>query len=364
MSSNVSLLSCFQPVYGGRQAKISCTRGDDLDNNTKKIFAGLTTNQCECLEIPGTKNSEVCSTPRISNIISDFVRDRRTSVVDRQKKDVESHVKLSSYPPVGSSAATAVQDAATILGCSSEACILSHPVFRSYANKKGISSKQLDLELATRFKTVGPRESRALLNNFNIDETLQRWALVFPDFYPCPFAMMDFDNTGSLFSTIDLAKVYKGEEPLVLGPGLGKILRPNRTFGCIVNTDTSLGPGKHWVAIFIDCRGDRNAPWTVEFFNSVGRPPLKPLIKWMERTRYNLARFRLDNNMTSGSFDNCVLSIPVTNKDHQESQTECGMYSLFYIRRRLEGVPYQLFDEEIISDNAMIAFRKHVFRKE
>jgi hypothetical protein len=55
--------------------------------------------------------------------------------------------------------------------------------------------------------------------------------------------------------------------------------------------------------------------------------------------------------------------IAVTDVDHQESQTECGLYALYYIRRRLDGTPFSFFFEKLIRDAAMTAFRTHVFRK-
>ncbi|MHB8736931.1 MAG: Ulp1 family isopeptidase, partial [Terriglobales bacterium] len=57
-----------------------------------------------------------------------------------------------------------------------------------------------------------------------------------------------------------------------------------------------------------------------------------------------------------------VESVPVTSMPHQNLDTECGLYALYYIRRRLEGVPYTFFEKQRIPDEAMTEFRKHVFR--
>ena len=57
-----------------------------------------------------------------------------------------------------------------------------------------------------------------------------------------------------------------------------------------------------------------------------------------------------------------TIAVAVTDLDHQESQTECGLYALYYIRRRLEGTPYSFFFERLVPDAAMTAFRQHVFR--
>jgi hypothetical protein len=199
------------------------------------------------------------------------------------------------------------------------------------------------------FKAAGPRDSLALLSNFNIDETLQRWARIYPRFFPCPFAMIDFDRNGDLFGTVDLPAVLAGRVAADLGPAHGKVRRPCDTFGCVVNTDPSHLGGHHWFAMFVDCRAE---PWTVEYFNSVGSPPPKPIVGWQERTRAALA-----------ALGKQVRAVIATDLDHQDSQTECGLYSLYYIRRRLEGVPHTFFATERIPDAAMTEFRKHIFRQ-
>ena len=58
-----------------------------------------------------------------------------------------------------------------------------------------------------------------------------------------------------------------------------------------------------------------------------------------------------------------VAAVPVTDLRHQESQTECGVYVLYYIRRRLEGAPYAVFQETPTADDEMMGFRRHLFRQ-
>jgi hypothetical protein len=251
-----------------------------------------------------------------------------------------------------------VLEAAGVLGCNSESCVIAHPTFRSFvANNKLLPRAALDLELATRYKAEGPRSSLALLSNYNIDDTLHRWAVVFPEFFPCPFAMMDFDATGEPFAVLDMADIFAGRVSADLGPGVGLVRRPFKCFGCVVNTDNSSGPGKHWVAVFVDARPGPGGAWSVEYFNSAGRPPVKNMIRWMERTRARLVEYRLSLGDVGA-----VASVPVTDVDHQLSQTECGLYALYYIRCRLQGHPYTFFERQRIPDDAMTAFRAHVFR--
>lgn len=337
-----------------------------------RALEGLTTTETECAEGACTKQGAPCSSRPVLAAIASFsqhvsrrmegsgLEPKSAASVDHQ--DGNEKGKAGGPLPRGTAPeAATVRKAAAAVGCGSESCLLAHPQFINYAEEVfGLEPAHLQREKDLRFKAAGPRLGHALLNNYNIDETLQRWARVFTSFFPYPFAMMDFDRTGEPFARIDPAAVLAGEVPVDLGPGHEKKRRPCRTLGCVVNTDVSTGKGKHWVAVFVDCRGPGG--WTVEYFNSAGRPPPKAMTHWMERTRARLAEARAKADPVSET--DAVTAAAVTNVAHQESQTECGLYALFYIRRRLEGTPMAFFEDpsRIITDDEMTEFRKHCFR--
>jgi hypothetical protein len=351
-------------TYGGRRRK-GADRADNvaaLDAEALAALEGLTTSTEECAEDVERAPGAPCASRRVTRAVFAFASavEAPAPAPAAPGSAALPTAPAATLPAAATPEAEAVRAAAAALGCASESCVLTSPVFRQFVVEKQIlPPAALELELATRFKAKGPRNSLALLSNFNIDETLQRWARIFPEFFPCPFAMIDFDRSGEPFATIDLSEVLAGREPLDLGPGFGVVRRPASCFGCVVNTDSSSGPGKHWVAVFVDCRPPPGAPWTVEYFNSAGRPPGKPVCAWMERSRARLADYRA---RLPGAAGGEVVSVPVTDMDHQESQTECGLYAMFYIRRRLEGTPFSFFFRQRIPDKAMTAFRQHVFR--
>lgn len=350
---------------GGRDRE---TRVDTIAANLSdvsiKALAGLTTSTGECAEGVDHAEGTPCATKKVLKAVAEFV-------VAAAPPQAPESLEAAAAPPGGAAAllptadtpeAIAVRAAAAVLGCTSESCVIAHPTLRQFVvDRQLVAPRALELELELRFKAAGPRDSLALLSNYNLDETLQRWARVYPEFFPCPFAMMDFDSNGDYFGDADLPAILEGRADAELGRGVGRIRRPFACFGCIVNTDTSRGPGKHWVAVFVDCRPPPGVPWTVEYFNSAGRPPPKPMLRWMERTRARLADYRASRPECRGAACG-VVSVPVTDMDHQESQTECGLYALFYIRRRLEGAPYEFFEQQLVPDDAMTAFRQHVFR--
>ena len=263
---------------------------------------------------------------------------------------------IAEFPAGG---AGTLRGAAKELGCSTEACILTHPRFLAFAQKRGVPPRAVEAELKARFKPPGPRDSTDLLDNFKIDAVLQGWAQRFPRFYNFPFCMMDFYETRGALATTDVASILRGEAPQTVGAGAAApSARPCDTFACVLNTDVSSGRGKHWVAVFGDCRG---RDWSVEYFNSAGNPPPPPVTRWMEEAAEKLRALRGAEPGRYGQGG--VAAVPVTDLRHQESQTECGVYVLYYIRRRLEGAPYAVFQETPTADDEMMGFRRHLFRQ-
>lgn len=288
----------------------------------------LTTEPSECEK----EGRGPCISKEALFVLGDFIE-------SRPPVPPEAEAALAGEPglPAEGEGAEVVRRAAAALRCRTESCVLTAQPLREFAAAAG-KGELLRRELATNFKPRGPREGTALLSNFDIDATLRRWKKVFPGFHACPFAMMDFAATREPFETTDLKALLVGGEA--------------QTFGCVVNTDRSTGPGKHWVAVFVDARPRAPAPWSVEYFNSAGNPPPPAMAAWMERRRGALEAAR-------GA---PVEAVPVTDVVHQESQTECGLYALYYIRRRLEGAPYSAFGGAPIPDAAMTEFRRHLFR--
>jgi len=290
------------------------------------------TNCSECVNT--LDPNEPCSSKETIKHLSDFI------VSKGNKKNTDSIENGENILPKSKSLESKiVNKAANILGCVSESCVLTHPDITEFIIDKVGSKRVVDRDLDTRFKEKGPRDTTLWTNNYNLDGTLKRWADEFETFYPYTFCMMDFFHTnGSLVS-------IKPKQWLSNGKNCA---------GCVLNTDVSTGSGIHWVAIFVDCRYD---PITIEYFNSSGNPPPKPVIKWMEDTKKQIKEYYSQNN------DIDVVTIPVSKIQHQFSESECGLYALFYIRKRCEGSSYKEFSKTPIKDNCMIAFRKHVFRR-
>jgi hypothetical protein len=219
---------------------------------------------------------------------------------------------------------------------SSEATVLEatkNIISKSDANK-------IDEELEMHFKVPGHIDERVPLTNYDIDKTLKQWALIdFPYLFTSEFAMADFDY-GNYYD-ITKRSIYD------LHVKFPKI----KCYACVLNTDVSDGPGKHWVCLFVDLRNKDE--WSIEYFDSLGEKPFYSINYWMRKNKDCVER-QLNQKIKI-----CLAS---KNICHQKLNTECGMYCLYYIRKRLEQTPVEHFSKAPVPDDFIAKFREYTFR--
>jgi len=199
------------------------------------------------------------------------------------------------------------------------------------------------------FKHDGPADSTQLLSNVDIDTILSQYEKLFPFFHAINFTMDDWDNKFGRNPEI----VELGTNPLYVC----NIIRNNKKcIGFIMNTDKWSGNGIHWTAMLIDFRNPAN--WNIEFFNSSGKPPSKSIKNLIDNIIDNL-------HLCNAKPIDCTINhINITKHEHQTSDTECGVYCLFYIYNRCKGISSKYFENDEynrITDNSMISFRKYIF---
>lgn len=265
-------------------------------------------------------------------------------------------------PTGGSRQAAVVRKAAERFGCKSESCVLDAIVMAVPPKERIIIRQQ-----ALRFKPPGPRDGPALLTNIDIDTTLRQWAeYEFHDFFPFSFAMIDFAKTKDHLAAVDLRSVRKGVEPVRLNSGRA-VRRPCLRMACVINTDVSTAGGIHWMCVFVDTSAPPGSetPWSVEFFDSTGDAPAETIIEWMENSRKDLVACRRGACGDTRRDDDSLVATatPARTRRHQHGNTECGVYALYYIRQRLERVPFGFFSRGRISDADMERFRPHLFSR-
>lgn len=243
-----------------------------------------------------------------------------------------------------------IQSVKSALKCDTESCIYESPEYQQFVGRL-----EAERTLEERFLPPGPRNTTQLLTNRHIEAVLRQFAREFQDFVHIPFQMIDFAEQQTELAQFDV------------GPYLRK---GYRRFGCVLNTDTSSGRGKHWFCVFLDftplthteleqCL--QRAPTmlrytdrcTIEYFNSSGNPARPQIERWCHNKEREWRRTLPGLNLWM---------VQACHFRHQWSHTECGVYALFYIRQRLAGHPYTNFSRYWIPDEQMIERRKSFFR--
>ena len=282
---------------------------DDID--LEKALNVLKIDDSNCLL---KSENGLCATGKVKDAIIDFIE---------PKSDEIDNI---------------LETAKELTKCDNEKCII----------KKILPHRDAKDAILSTFKHPGPRDIVKRLSNYDIDGVLSQWCLTNDKFYNWGFNMIDFDKEGASLAKHNMVDILKGEASLNLGKYGGVIKRPCNIAACVVNTDKYSGGGIHWFAVLCDCRSE---PHTVEYFNSSGNPPRPQIIDWMERTAKQL----------STHTGKQVVQKTNVGSRHQYGNSECGLYSLFFIRHRLDGNPYDSFLEYAYKDDIMTEFRKYCF---
>jgi hypothetical protein len=156
----------------------------------------------------------------------------------------------------------------------------------------------------------------AWLSNFDIDAVIQQYEAAYPDFVFLGPTPIDFDSVKADGKCVT-------EE--ICGFSLEKEwAKGKRKIGVVYNLDTSDGPGTHWVSMFIDM-GDP-VPYMF-YFNSTAEPMPKEVRSLMDRIQEQW----LHRNHGKKNHKKLIEYTSDDKVEHQHSNTECGMYSLFFI---------------------------------
>uniref|UniRef100_A0A6C0D8D5 Ubiquitin-like protease family profile domain-containing protein n=1 Tax=viral metagenome TaxID=1070528 RepID=A0A6C0D8D5_9ZZZZ len=118
--------------------------------------------------------------------------------------------------------------------------------------------------------------------------------------------------------------------------------------GIVFNTDPHNKPGEHWISMFINIKKGN-----IFFFDSVGRKAPPEIMKFVERIQMQGKQLNPKINFT---YDE---NHPV---EHQYGNTECGVYSIFFIVHMLEDkLTEHYLKTHILKDKYMAKFRKIYF---
>ena len=141
---------------------------------------------------------------------------------------------------------------------------------------------------------------------------------------------------------------YRKDAKVCLVPKMCSITIPGlraegvKYAGVIFNLDNHLQSGSHWVGLVIDT--DKRKPG-VYYFDSYGMKPPKQVWVFMQDLSIEEPKVTLGYNGRRFQFGN----------------SECGMYSMFFIVALMCGVPFKRFVKRPVSDRTMLQLRDWFF---
>ena len=130
-----------------------------------------------------------------------------------------------------------------------------------------------------------------------------------------------------------------------------QIKKGKTKIGIIFNTDPHNKPGEHWISLFINVKKAQ-----IYFFDSAGNKIPDQIEKFVNtvmeqgKNLKNPIYFKFDQNY------------PV---EHQYKNTECGIYSIFFLVHMLEDkITGEYLKTHILKDEYIQKFRKIYFNEE
>ena len=210
--------------------------------------------------------------------------------------------------------------------CKSQTCWLNQPFM------KELDEFNKDQLQRFTFRPLAPEGQFKWLNTININEVMEQYERVYPEYKFLGAVPMDFDKVKSLG---------------IADMNLDEFLKDNiYKLGIIFNLDEHWQPGSHWVAGYIDIKKG-----LTYYFDSYGYPPESRVSKLFRRC----SKFSEDKlGVKADAKYNKVR--------HQRGNSECGMFSINFILRLLEGDNFDDICNNIIKDDSVNKMRLKVFR--
>ena len=213
---------------------------------------------------------------------------------------------------------------------------------------KNNDNEELNLIANETLRPAGPKGMKDWLSTSDINRVMLQYEDKFKDFKFFGAVPRDFDQLPQL----EICNV-----------NIKKLVSTGKTkMGMVINLDTSDMNGSHWVALFANLNKNQ-----IYFFDSFAEPPKKEftiLIKKILNYMYcktNNVDVKLDN-FTCRVIKCKQYDIQYNKKQHQFKNSECGVYSMNFIIRLLNGESFKSIESDIMKDDKMLQCRGVYFR--
>ena len=221
--------------------------------------------------------------------------------------------------------------------------------FKNICNKESCWLKQkadlghVSSDMADSFAPESPPEWKQNPNEWLSSEDIMKVMKQYEKAYKC------FDFIGPTPIDFDTKMLY-GEcvWDELCNFNLAEQIKKGKTkIGIIFNTDPHNKPGKHWISLFINIKKKK-----IFFFDSTGDKAPKEVTTFINRVKSQGQTLKNKINFISDSNEGI---------EHQYGNTECGIYSLFFIVHMLEDKTTEHYlKTHILKDEYIEKFR-HIY---
>lgn len=196
------------------------------------------------------------------------------------------------------------------------------------------------------FRPTGPEEKYGWLSTEEIENVMKQYEKIHTDFKFLGAVPSDFDEIPA-YETTDLQ--------------FSKLETTTPKLGLVINLDTHDMSGSHWVALYANLKTN-----TIYYFDSFKKPPqnrvrtfVTRLLSYMANKssrKLDIKKF-MEDYQESDEFD-----VRYNKIQHQYKNSECGVYSIHFLIKLLEGNDFDKIVNNIIDDATMNKYRHTIFR--
>jgi len=186
------------------------------------------------------------------------------------------------------------------------------------------------------------KDSDMWLDNYNIMHVMQQYAAAYPWFTFLGVFPIDFSAPNPYRHNGVKECLYKETCALDLKK---EYAQGKRGIGMVFNLDPHFKGGSHWVGLYINLM-DLARPF-IGYFDSYGYKTPALIARLMRSFRLQIPTCELGYNA----------------RRFQHSNTECGMFSLYYIICMIHGISFREFCKDSVDDAFMLQLRQILFAR-
>lgn len=191
--------------------------------------------------------------------------------------------------------------------------------------------------LEKQFKPRGPKKLNDWLSTTDIDDAMKLYEQFFPSFRFFGPVPIDFDGLNTELLELKIARLYKEGKHYI---------------GIIFNLDPHYKSGSHWVAMYVDIpKGG------IYYYDSYA---VCDLPKEIKKLKNSLIKNMTEFHKSIGS--NVKVHYDCNTYRHQYKNSECGVFSMYFILEMLRGRTFKSVTSNIILDDEIRQMRQVYFR--